>query len=171
MDFDYSIDQVPIDIEFMSDTSRVWIWPSSRKLSQKEKMQINEYLRQFVADWTSHHQALKAYATVFYDRFIVVVLDEQQSATASGCSIDKLTHFMQHLDEQFEMELFDRLNFQFLIDDQVQNIHKSALSKAYEQGQVNDETFVFDHLIKNKKEFFTKWLKPFDESWHYRFRR
>jgi hypothetical protein len=169
MDSKYTIDQIPIELHQMNSNSRVWIWPASRELNGKEGMQVSEYLRQFTQDWTSHNHELKAFATMFYNRFIVIFLDEAASTSASGCSIDKMTHSIQYLSDQLDLNLLDRTHFQFLINNQVEVVPISDLTKRYSDGVIDNDSLVFDHLVKDKDTFFNNWLKPFKSSWHFRF--
>lgn len=169
MVYNFTLDQIPIEIHQMNDNSRVWIWPSSRELNGKEALQVVEYLRQFAQDWTSHNHELKSFATVFYNRFIVIFLDEAASTSASGCSIDKMTHSIQYLSDQLDLNLLDRTHFQFLMDNRIEVIPINELTKSYSEGAINNESLVFDHLVKSKDAFFSNWLKPIKSSWHFRF--
>lgn len=165
----YTLNQVPIELEMMPKDARVWIWAASRHLNNKELMQVGEYMRQFTEEWTSHNRALSAHATIFYNRFITVFLDEASSSMASGCSIDKLSRHIQYLSDLLELDLLDREHFHFLINEEVIPIHRETLTQNYSDSIIDNETMVFDNLVKNKEEFFNSWLKPFKTSWHFRF--
>src|SRR3546814_19240373 len=72
-----------------SDNSRVWIFQSNRELSPDEIKWAFPKLQGFISEWQAHGQALAAKVEIRYNRFIVVMVDETNSA-ASGCSIDSL---------------------------------------------------------------------------------
>jgi hypothetical protein len=170
MGYNYSLKQVPIEVEMMSDDSRVWIFQMDRMITDKEVYQAAEYLRLFTQEWTSHNRDLKAFATTFYNRFIVIFLDEQASSQASGCSIDNMTHHIKHLGQLLEVSVTDRENFCFLNPGgDIHTVHMHAVTSAFSEGFIDRESLVFDNLIKSKSQFFSSWLKPFQNSWHYRF--
>ncbi len=148
--------------------SRVWIYQSNRILNPSERDKIQQYLNQFTVQWTSHSQALKANAMVVHDCFLVLMVDESQ-AGASGCSIDKSVHFMQQIGQEFELDLFDRMSFAFQKDQKIEVVPKDTFVALYTQGIIDDNTLVFNNLVKNKKEFETQWLVPLKDSWHKNF--
>jgi hypothetical protein len=70
-----------------SESSRVWIYQADRQLSDTETLEIQKSLNNFVNTWTAHNNQLSAAAEVRYNRFLILIVDEEQ-AGASGCSID-----------------------------------------------------------------------------------
>jgi len=81
------------------DHSRIWIYYSKDPFSENEKEEATKLLYQFCTDWTAHNQALFATARIFYDRFLVLMVDESK-AGASGCSIDKSVSFVKMLGQK-----------------------------------------------------------------------
>ncbi len=152
----------------MHEDSRVWIYQSSRELSDNEVTEIKQQLNQFTSEWVSHNKALKAKADVLHNRFIQLIVDESQ-AGASGCSIDKSVHFLQDLGFRYATDFFDRLNFAYLKDDNVQVAHKDDFVQLYQDGQIHDHTLVFNNLVKTKSEMDSSWTVPLAQSWHKNF--
>src|SRR5476649_3050231 len=101
-----------------SENSRVWVYQSDKKLSDQEVQQIQAQLDSFTTGWTAHNSQLKAKAEIRYNRFLILVVDESQ-AGASGCSIDKSVHFMKELEQQFNINLFDRFNLAYRDGDEI----------------------------------------------------
>src|ERR1700749_4938909 len=95
-----------------SENSRGWGYQSNRELKPVETEAIQQQLNNFATGWTAHNNQLKAKAEVRYNRFLILIVDESQ-AGASGCSIDKSVHFMQHLEREFNINLFDRFNLAY----------------------------------------------------------
>src|ERR1700712_476692 len=89
-----------------SENSRVWVYQSDKQLSDADVIKLQVQLDNFTTGWTAHNNQLKAKAEIRYNRFIVLIVDESQ-AGASGCSIDKSVHFMQQVEQQFGIKLFD----------------------------------------------------------------
>ncbi len=169
MVYSYTLDNIPIEIEMMSESSRVWIFQSVRDLKEREILQANEYLRLFLQQWTAHNKTLSAYGGVFYNRFIAIFLDEENSNSASGCSIDALTRHVKNIGDQLDANIFDRENFLFLIENQVVSVNMNDLSDYKSKEIISEDSLVFNSLVKTKQEFFSSWLRPIKNSWHYRF--
>ncbi len=165
----YTIQQIPVELEMMSDSARVWIFQSETELSDKDVFIASEQIRGFLEQWTAHNRQLVAHGAVFYNRFIVIVLDEEQSHNASGCSIDSLTRYIQNVGDQLDTNVMDRQHFYFLKETQVEGVNMNELPQHYQSGQVTEDSLVFNNLIKTKAELFSKWLVPIKDSWQWRF--
>ena len=77
-------------IENMPPDARVWVYQNNKVFSDAELIAIKLEGEKFISDWSAHGAALNASFDVLHNRFIVIGVDEKQ-ATASGCSIDRLT--------------------------------------------------------------------------------
>ena len=148
-----------------SENSRVWIYQADRQLSAGETLEIQTALDNFVRQWTAHNSQLKAKAEVRYNRFLILMVDEEQ-AGASGCSIDKSVHFMKQLEQQFNINLFDRFNLAYRSGNEVLSAGRNAFEELIKQGIITTDTIVFNNLVKNVAELQTKWEMPFKDSWH-----
>ena len=92
----------------LPDHSRIWIYTSKTSL-EPHRDQIEEKLKTFVQEWAAHGSQLIGDAAVMHDYFIVISVDESRVG-ASGCSIDTSVNFMKSLAEEFDLDLFDRMN-------------------------------------------------------------
>ncbi|RMG88572.1 MAG: hypothetical protein D6714_00470 [Bacteroidetes bacterium] len=151
----------------LSDTSRVWIYQSSRPFKDEELPRLRAELRDFVQNWASHNMDLKAFGDIFHNRFIVLMVDESQ-AGASGCSIDASVRFIKYLEQTFDTNLFDRMTFAWRDGNTIKTAPKEQFARLYAEGKINDHTLVFDNLVKTKAEFDGEWIKPLALSWHKR---
>lgn len=151
-----------------SDDSRVWIYQSDREISEMEADEINGHIRQFCTSWTSHNQKLRATGGVLHNRFVLLVVDESQ-AGASGCSIDKSVAFVKSLEQHYQLRLLDRLNFAYLKQNIVKVVHRNEFSQKFQAGEIQEDTRVFNNLVKTKQEFLNNWILPLKESWMMRF--
>lgn len=154
-------------LEQLDDHSRVWIYQSNKELTDIEAEQIRTLLADFTEQWTSHNRMLKAYSNIYYNRFLVMMVDETQ-ADASGCSIDKSVHFIQYLEKRFGIHLLDRMLFTWKQGEKIKIAPKDEFSDLYQDGQISDDTLVFDNLVSEKWQFEKSWIKPLKESWHKR---
>ena len=153
--------------ELLPDTTRVWIYQSSRPFTVEELPALRQHLAQFTTQWVSHSQQLRAFGEVYHQRFIVLMVDESQ-AGASGCSIDKSVHFIKAVEQHYSTNLFDRMNFAYQDKGEVHTASREEFARLYQEGKISDETLVYDNLVKNKGEFEQQWLRPLAESWHAR---
>ena len=99
-------------MDTLHDQSRIWIYQSNQAFSEEDLPIVKAKLQNFARQWVSHSRALKASADIHYKRFIVLTVDETQ-AGASGCSIDSSVRFLQQLQTEYGVDLFDRMNFSF----------------------------------------------------------
>jgi hypothetical protein len=148
-----------------STNSRVWVYQSDKKLTDDLVSQIQQRLDAFTTQWTAHNNQLKAKGEVRYNRFLILIVDETQ-AGASGCSIDKSVHFMQGLEKEFGINLFDRFNLAYREADEVLSLPRHGFEDLLKNGTINTNTIVYNNLVQNLNELQTKWEVPFKESWH-----
>jgi len=152
----------------LSPHSRIWIYQSNRPFSDLETLAIQQELADFTKQWAAHGQALKAYGSLYYQQFIVLMVDES-AYRASGCSIDSSVHFLKGLQKKYDVNLFDRLNMAYKnTSNQIVTANRNMFKKLVNTGEVNDNTIVFNNLVSNKQEFESKWEIPMKQSWHKR---
>ncbi|OAQ40574.1 ABC transporter ATPase [Pedobacter psychrophilus] len=148
-----------------NDAARVWIYQSDRVFNTEEIVSLNQILKDFTITWTAHNQQLKADFEIKYNRFIILIVDEQQ-AGASGCSIDKSVHLMQEIEKQFNVNLFDRFHIAWKENDDVKSGSRDEFEHQIKIGNINQETIVFNNLVSNYDQLYTTWEIPFKNSWH-----
>ncbi|MEM6318208.1 MAG: hypothetical protein AAF960_11095 [Bacteroidota bacterium] len=153
--------------DILPDTTRVWIYQAQAPLPTEKIAEIRRHLTQFVTSWVSHNNQLRAFGDIYHNQFIVLMVDESQ-AGASGCSIDKSVRFLQQIEQHYNVNLFDRMTFTYKEGETVKSANRMEFKALYEAGSINDQTLVFDNLVKNKGEFDKQWVKPLGESWHKR---
>ncbi len=149
----------------LAGESRVWIYQSSRNLANDEVAQIMKYGQEFIDNWAAHGADLRAAIEIFHNRFIVLFADESQ-VQASGCSIDSSVHFMKKIQEAYGIDLFDRLDIAFRTTHGIDTLRMNDFQTALSNGQLSEETLVFNNLVENKSDFESKWEVPVKESWH-----
>lgn len=148
-----------------SKNSRVWVYQSDKKLTDDAVAQIQQRLNNFTTQWTAHNNQLQATGEVRYNRFLILIVDETQ-AGASGCSIDKSVRFMQEIEREFNINLFDRFNLAYKAAGEVLSLPRHAFEDLLKQGAITSDTIVYNNLVQNLTELETKWEVPFKDSWH-----
>lgn len=153
-----------IPINEMPDNSKVWIYQSDKKFADEEVNKIEKLLADFISNWTSHGTLLKATAAVLYHRFVIIMADES-SVKASGCSIDKSVAFIKHLEKEFNCDFFNRLLIAFKTDTDTFTIPLSLIYEKLAQKEITEDTLIFNNLVSTKSELLNKWIIPLKESW------
>jgi len=148
-----------------SEQSRVWIYQSDRELYDDEVKQLHEILNKFASEWTAHNHQLKAKAEIRYNRFLILIVDENQ-AGASGCSIDKSVNFIKKMEQEFGINLLDRFNLAYRVGEKVLSAPRQEFEELLRLGKINSNTIVYNNLVQNLEQLETKWEVPFKDSWH-----
>ena len=151
----------------LSEKSRVWIYQSNRPFTTNEEADVQNALDEFTSQWVAHGSQLAAKGEIRYSRFIVLLVDEEQ-AGATGCSIDKSVQLMKQFEQAYGIDLFDRFNIAFRKDGEIQTATRHEFEMLIQNGEVTEDTVVFNNLVQTKKDLDTNWEVPFKQSWHAR---
>lgn len=154
-----------VNFEQLPPTARTWVYLSDRSWNAEEVRMIDASARTFLENWTAHQQALSASFRIFHDQFLVIAVD-QQTASASGCSIDKSVAFIQDLEKALQCRMMDRLLFAYKQDGAIRVAPKDEFERLAEAGLISDSTIVFDNLVDTIQALHHRWEIPFERSWH-----
>ncbi|WP_435625394.1 ABC transporter ATPase [Flagellimonas sp.] len=157
-----------VDFNTLPETSRIWIYQCNRTFSDEEIREVNALTQDFLTQWTAHGADLKAGFEIPYNRFLVIALDQSMN-NASGCSIDASVHFIQHLEQRFQVDLLDKMNVSFKQGEYVAYKPLKDFKKMAKEKAVSKNTVVFNNLVATKQEYLEHWEVPASESWHARF--
>ena len=169
-----------VPFEQLPATARLWVFTSPVPL---DTALIHPALQTFVQSWTAHRQDLRASGALYQGHFILLAVDESQTA-ASGCSIDKATHFVQDLGQSLNLNLLEKRRYFYRNGDQsinavdsqtihtvdsqtIQTVDHQTMQAAVQNGRVTPTTLVADTLVNKVGDLDRLWL-PFGESWHRR---
>ncbi|MEP7252370.1 MAG: hypothetical protein ABI683_08320 [Ginsengibacter sp.] len=147
-----------------NDNSRVWIYQCNRCFTINETVDIEELLQNFTNNWNSHGNPIKGFANLFFGQFIIFIADET-AAGVSGCSTDTSVHVVKNIEQDYEVNLFDRQTLAFAIDERIQLIPMSMLNYEIDNGIITADTLYFNNTILNKKDLLDKWIIPAANSW------
>jgi hypothetical protein len=152
------------DLIALDDSAKVWVYHASEAIPDEKIPEVKRHISNFVGQWVSHNNALKAYGNIFHNRLLCLFVDETQ-AGASGCSIDSSVRFVKNLGAHYGIDFFDRMIFSYIEDDEVFTVKRAELKSLYQEGKISDETLFFDALVKDKEQFIGNWLVPLGDSW------
>jgi hypothetical protein len=147
---------------------RIWIYQSNRELSDEQVQDLKPEFEAFVKRWAAHSKKLAADFEIRFNRFLILKVDEAEYA-ASGCSIDESVRFIKELESKKGLSLFDRSQVAYEKNGKVYATTLNQISKLYHQGEINDNTPVFDNTITSSSELKSKWQQPLKESGYYKF--
>jgi hypothetical protein len=144
--------------------SKVWVYQSVRQFTPGEAQTLRNKLKNFVAEWTSHKVGVIGDGDVLFDRFVVLMADEDKVGV-SGCSIDSSVHFVKALEHEYRTSFFDRWNIAYFKNKEIVSCHRNEFEKLVDEGLVKDDTIVFNNLVHTKADFESKWQIPYAQSW------
>ncbi|TWV95660.1 hypothetical protein [Chitinophaga pinensis] len=145
-------------------SSRVWIYQSNRPFQEREALEVQEQLDQFVAHWQAHGAPVKGWGKLLFNQVIVLIADESMTAV-SGCSTDSSVRIIKSIERQYEVNMFDRLLLAFIVKEKVQLLPMQQVPYALEKGFIDENTLYLNNTVLTKGELEEKWLMPLRESW------
>ena len=149
----------------LSPASKIWVYQSNRELTESEVTELRQKADLFIETWSSHGNALDAAIELYYNRFIVIGVDEGQ-AMASGCSIDKSVSFIKNVEAFYNISLMDRMQVAYRKGESFHTCKLNEFEKLLKEGSIDENTIVFNNLVSTKKEFDKNWEVPLKNSWH-----
>jgi hypothetical protein len=149
----------------LPESAKVWIYQSSKIMTDEQANSILKQAENFVDTWTAHQAGLKAGVCIFYNTFIVFGVDESYN-DASGCSVDKKVHFVKSIEQQTGLNLFDRMNIATLTkNSDIKFFHFSNLNDELANHNLDMNSIVFNNLVSTVQEFNSNWQLPLKDSW------
>jgi hypothetical protein len=148
--------------------SRVWIYQADRPFTNTESAAISGGVAAFVSQWLAHKAKVIGDGALLYERFVVLAADEQK-LQVSGCSIDSTVRFVKDLGAKYRVNFFDRFYTCYWHNDKVEGCDFDTFKKKFDNGEVGEETLVFNNLISTIEGLQTQWQIPLGQSWHKNF--
>lgn len=156
-----------VDFSTLSEEAKVWIYPSSRKFYPQEIEGLTEKLKTFSEQWKSDDEDFKVSFELKYNRFIIFSVENNTSL--SNTEIDKQVGFVLQLQQEYDVELLDKMNVCFKQGEYTQYKELKDFKKLIKNKAVTGKTIVFDNLVQTKHELENYWEVPITESWYSRF--
>ena len=148
----------------LAPDSKVWIFAPNPLLKESDVSLLEERLNEFASSWVSHDNKLKCGATVLYNQFAIIAVDNS-FVVSSGCSMDTLHRFISTLNIEFEVDFLNRNVFQYLDDGAVKLIKQGELKTALQENKITSKTLFFDKLVDKLDDLRSEFLKPIDSFW------
>ena len=147
-----------------NENSHVWVYQSSRPFTSHEARFLERILQNFTNDWKSHRIPVKGYANLLFGQFIILMAEEA-SAGENGFSTRASVKLIKNIEQDFKVELLDRLMLAFIIHEKIQVLPLTKLNPSIEKNFITRDTLYFNNTILTKKDLLNNWIIPVKESW------
>jgi len=154
-----------VEFNELPGNARIWIYQSKRELAEKEAEGVKLKLREFADNWLRHGEQIKGSFHILYNQFIVLGVDENFN-NVSGCSIDSSVRAIKELEDEFDLDLMNKLNIAFKVGMNVNTVSLAEFQEYLKLEKVNQDTIVFNNMIQSKDELASNWEVPVKQSWH-----
>lgn len=148
-----------------NQNSKVWIYQANRMFTEVECNNINALLQNFTQGWQAHGANLSAGFEIRYNLFLILWVDETLAA-ASGCSIDSSVRVIKQIEQDYNVDLFNRFNMAYKDNDLVKTVDKQRFEDLLKNQNINPQTKVFNNMVNTYGLLETNWEIPFANSWH-----
>lgn len=143
---------------------RIWIYTISKQLPEEQLIEFKQRCQDFVSTWTAHEVSLDATFELYKNRLLIFKVNEA-NYNASGCSIDKQVRLVKELEQQFSVELLNRLLVAYEKQDEVRVVKTAEIAGLLNDGTINEQTVVFDNTITQSTDLATNWKKPLKDTY------
>ena len=157
-----------VDYEALPEDAKVWIYPSNRKFYTEEIAEVEGKITQFVESWKSDDETFKASYRFLYNRFIILIADDITTPLLTA-DIDASVQFILQLQQDYKVELLDKMNVCFKQGEYVQYKELKDFKKLVKNKAVTAKTIIFDNLISTKEDLESFWEVAIEDSWYNRF--
>lgn len=155
-----------VDFTALPENARVWIYAAPKALTPEQQSLIQASADAFTESWSAHQVPLKAAFNIVHNQFLVFGVDVAHH-DISGCGIDKSVHLVQQWERELGVDLFNRMQIELWVNQQVVTVNKTQLVAMVEAGQITAETQVFNKTTTDVGAFRTRFLIPLANSWVY----
>ncbi|MEN8123624.1 MAG: ABC transporter ATPase [Bacteroidota bacterium] len=148
-----------VDYNLLNETSKFYVFPSSRKMYPEEFTAINQKVKQFLQNLI----AVNSFFEIKYQRFIIIFISEE-----TPLSIDQnesLILLLNTFENEFKISLIDKVKVFFKQGAYVQVKEIPDFKKLIKNKSVSKKTLIFNNFINTKSEYDCCWEVPADESW------
>ena len=148
-----------VEFDSLPETSKIYIYPGSRKLYKEELPFVLEKLNELTDELSSSD----LFFDLKYDRFILVFISELTPLTLD--QNDFLSSFIISLGKELNMGFIDKVNVCFKQGIYVQLKEIADFKKLIKNKGVSKKTIIFDNFINTKSEYENNWESPAEYSW------
>jgi hypothetical protein len=141
--------------------SPLFIFPFPKPLENSERENVLTKCDLFLSQWKTHEKPIAAKAWLEENQFLLIAVDPSLNSP-SGCSKDKLFHFVSILKNQQENHEFPLHLFWVKSDSELMTFTKKELLENLEKGMLSIENQLFPTWITQLEQYQKEWGKPIE---------
>lgn len=140
---------------------------ADRVLTAEEQGALRADIDAFLLEWVAHGQSMQASWRLEGGRCLIVALDEN-SPSATGCSIDAKVHWLQRFGQQWGLDWMNRNKVTYISGETSTwcDAPLASFWAARKAGIIDNETLVVNSVISNKLDSEPTLVVAFKASWH-----
>jgi hypothetical protein len=142
-------------------SSPIFIYPFQDKISETQSDEIISKSLKFLDQWKSHGSDLSTKIWIEENQFLIFMVDTSLSEP-SGCSKDKLYHFVESLKDLNEISFGDLNKFWVKKDQHILNFTKKELKENLENGSLSFDNQIFPIWISDFGQYKKNWGAPLE---------
>ena len=151
----------------LPDGSRVWVFGAQPALDEQSSTRLLSVVDPFLDEWVAHGEPLTSARELRDGRFLVIGVDQNARAYASGCSIDGLYRKLKELEQETGASLLSREHVYYRGGDgEVCCVSRDEFAQLASDGRISPDTTVFDTSITSLGELRQRFELPAAGSWH-----
>lgn len=148
----------------LPDSSRIWIYASTRRFSAAEQLVIRKALQDFCEGWATHGKVMPSSFEILHDQVLVLAVDESQLG-ASGCSIDSSVRALQSLEQVLGVDLVNQGKVTLKDENgSLRVLPGLGLKSKISMGEITPELEVMQPSLQTKSDLKSLW-QPVRKSW------
>jgi len=142
-----------------------WVHILKNPISAEDKSTLVGSLSTLLKSWDSHGKELSADVVILNDQLLIIYLDEN-SISASGCSVDKLNREISSIINSSKKELADRNMVPLYSGKEIEFVDRLNIKEMYEQNHITaDHSLVDVNATYEVTRGFEQFLVPIHDSW------
>lgn len=157
-----------VDYKEISDSAKVWVYPSSRKFYPTEIEEVEDQIKSFIENWKVEDETFKASYQFLHNRFVVLIADVSKNPLTNK-DLDEVVSFIFKLQNKYDIQLLDRMNVCFKQGKFVQYKELKDFKKLLKNKAITGKTIIFDNLVANNYDFKNFWEVSIEDSWYNRY--
>ena len=143
---------------------KIWVYLSNKEFSEEMQKNISADCIDFINDWNTHGNLLNGSFELLHNRFIIIKVNEN-SFSASGCSIDKQLQFIKQLESTYKINLLDRLLVAYRDGNVIKTKSSNEMKQALKDGSLALDTIYFNTSVSTLEQFHTSFESSIRNSW------
>jgi hypothetical protein len=155
-----------VDFDSLPESSRVWVYGSTRELTQDSERTLLKEVDDFLKQWAAHGNALYSARQWDDGRFLTIAVDSTREG-ASGCSIDGLYRALKRLEPSIGTSIVTSgLVYYRSKDGNICAVPREQFSQLAHAHKVDGTTEVFDLSVTTLGEWKGRFRSQAKDSWH-----